>query len=67
MIVDDIRARKYAQQMGLKITGTLGVLILAKQKGVIASVKPILERIKKTDFRLTEELELRVLEKSNEK
>ncbi|MGE0587735.1 MAG: hypothetical protein AB7O48_04120 [Cyclobacteriaceae bacterium] len=34
--------------------------------GHIKSVKPLLDKIKKTDFRLTAELEKRTLQKSNE-
>lgn len=46
------------------ISGTLGVLIEAKLSGHIASVKPLLEKIKQTNFRLTDALEQSVLEKS---
>jgi predicted nucleic acid-binding protein len=66
LIIDDYKGRKFAEQLGIKITGTLGVLVEAKLSGQINSVKPIIEKIKKTDFRLTSELENEVLVKSNE-
>lgn len=66
MIIDDYKGRKYAEQLGIKITGTLGVIIDAKLSGLIDSVKPMLDKIKKTDFRLTAALEKKTLEKSNE-
>lgn len=66
LIIDDQKGRKYAEQFGIKITGTLGVIIDAKLSGHIPSIKPLLDKIKKTDFRLTEELEARALLKSNE-
>lgn len=66
LIIDDFKGRKYAERLGIKITGTLGVIIDAKLSGHIESVKPMLDKIKKTDFRLTVELERRTLEKSNE-
>lgn len=66
LIIDDYKGRKYAEQLGIKITGTLGVIIDAKLSGHIESVKPMLAKIKETDFRLTDELEKRTLEKSNE-
>ena len=66
LIIDDHKGRKYAEQLGIKITGTLGVIVDAKLNGLINSVKPLLERIKATDFRLTADLERRTLEKSNE-
>jgi predicted nucleic acid-binding protein len=66
LIIDDYKGRKYAEQLGIKITGTLGVIIDSKLSGHIKSVKPMLDKIKKTDFRLTAELEKKTLEKSNE-
>lgn len=66
LIIDDYKGRKYAEQLGIKITGTLGVIIDSKLSGHIESVKPILDKIKKTDFRLTAELEKKTLEKSND-
>lgn len=66
LIIDDYKGRKYAEQLGLKITGTLGIIVDAKLNGHINSVKPLLDKIKETNFRLTTELEKRTLEKSNE-
>jgi predicted nucleic acid-binding protein len=37
-----IYARKFAAQLGLSITGTLGIIIKAKLEGIIPSVIPIL-------------------------
>jgi predicted nucleic acid-binding protein len=66
LIIDDYKGRKYAEQLGIKITGTLGIIIDAKLSGHLKSVKDILDKIKKTDFRLTEDLERKTLEKSKE-
>ncbi len=66
LIIDDYKGRKYAEQLGIKITGTLGIVIEAKLVGHLKSVKPLLEKIKKTDFKLTTELERKTLEKSGE-
>ena len=38
VIIDD-NAAKTAKYLGLTVTGTLGVLIKAKQSGIISSVK----------------------------
>lgn len=56
LILDDNKARILAGSLGLKYTGTLGILIDAKKQGHLQSIKPALEKVKKTDFRLTEEL-----------
>jgi predicted nucleic acid-binding protein len=66
LIIDDFKGRKFAEQLGIKITGTLGVIIDAKITGYLKSVKPYLEKIKNTDFRLTIDLERKTLEKSGE-
>ena len=42
-IIDDKLAREYAKHLGIKITGTLGVLIKAKKRGFIEKVTPYLD------------------------
>ena len=66
IILDDYKARRIAEKLGLEITGTLGVIIKAKKSGVIDSVKPFLSKLKSTDFRLSAELENEILKRSGE-
>jgi predicted nucleic acid-binding protein len=66
IILDDYKARKIADQLGLIFTGTIGIIIKAKLNGVIPSFKPLLDKIKKTDFRLSTEIELQALKEANE-
>ncbi|MDP2386111.1 MAG: DUF3368 domain-containing protein [Bacteroidota bacterium] len=66
IILDDYKARKIAEQLNIKYTGTIGVIIKAKLKGVIPSIKPLLEKIKQTDFRLSPEIELLALKEAHE-
>ena len=66
LILDDYKARKIAERLGLTITGTIGVIIKAKLNGVIPFVKPLLEKIKKADFHLSAELEILALKAANE-
>jgi len=42
ILLDDYRARKVAQAIGLVVIGSAGLLGLAKRAGLIASIKPIL-------------------------
>ncbi|GAB4494125.1 MAG: DUF3368 domain-containing protein [Saprospiraceae bacterium] len=44
LILDDLRARKIAAGMGLLFTGTLGVIAVAKQRGIIPLARPLLEK-----------------------
>ena len=67
VILDDWKARKLAERLGLTVTGTLGVIIKAKNTGRIQSIKPYLEKIRKTNFRISEELEQVALKEANEK
>jgi predicted nucleic acid-binding protein len=48
------------------LTGTIGVIIKAKLNGMIPFIKPLLEKIKQTDFRLSAEIELQALKEANE-
>jgi predicted nucleic acid-binding protein len=66
LILDDFKARRIATQLGLSITGTLGIIIKAKLEGIIPSVIPILQKIKQTDFRLSNVLEIKVLKAAME-
>lgn len=56
LIVDDNKARKVATNLGISITGTIGVIAKAKLNGIIPSVIPLLQKIKQTNFRLSDEL-----------
>ena len=66
IILDDHKARKIAARLGIAYTGTMGVIIKAKLNGIIPSIKPILEKIKQTDFRISIEIELQALKEAGE-
>ena len=66
IILDDYKARIIAQRLGINITGTIGVIIRAKLSNIIPSIKPLLEKIKLTDFRLSDDLELLALKEAVE-
>jgi predicted nucleic acid-binding protein len=57
LILDDIKARKIAQGLGLNFTGTIGIIIKAKLQNIISSIEPIIEKIKQTNFRISPEVE----------
>lgn len=58
---DDNRARKVALSNGIAIIGSLGVLILAKNNGLLPAIRPALESIRKTGIHLSEALIKEVL------
>jgi hypothetical protein len=53
IILDDKQARETADELGLKVIGTLGLLILAKRKGFLSEVRPIMTQIiEQVNFRI---------------
>ena len=52
LILDDGIARRAAQTLGLKFTGTLGLLIDAKRAGLIEAVAPVLDELQALGFRV---------------
>jgi predicted nucleic acid-binding protein len=42
LIIDDYKARKLAHTLNVNYTETIGIIIPAKQKGIIDSIKPVL-------------------------
>ena len=54
VIIDDGLARKHAKYLGLKITGTIGVLLRAKQDGIIKDLRPYLNEMIRYGFYVSE-------------
>ena len=66
IIIDDLAARKVAQARGLPIIGTVGVLIVAKVRGIIPNVKDILDNLKKHGTRIGPRLYQQILNAAGE-
>ena len=66
LIIDDAKGRNLADALGIKITGTFGIILEAKLSGKIDSVKPLMAKIKQTNFHFSKELEKKILAKANE-
>lgn len=57
VLIDERPAREAAAKLGLRVSGLLGVLIRARQNGLIDSVKPLLLRLQdEAEFWLGQEL-----------
>ncbi|NDJ22147.1 DUF3368 domain-containing protein [Nostoc sp. B(2019)] len=46
VILDDLAARRCAATLGIPSRGTLGIVITAKQRGVIPAARPVLEQLR---------------------
>ncbi|MEZ4767580.1 MAG: DUF3368 domain-containing protein [Caldilineales bacterium] len=55
-ILDDGAARRCARSLSVPIKGTLGIVLLAKRRGVIDSATSVLDTIRQRGFRLDERL-----------
>ena len=56
LIIDELKGRREAEQLKIDITGTIGVLILAKQFGYIDSIRGDLQELQKTNFRISDSI-----------
>ena len=65
-ILDDGRARRYARLRGIACTGTLGILLKARQTGHLLQLAPILEALDKLGFRCAPETRNAVLRMAGE-
>ena len=45
LLMDETKGRQTAESYGIKVTGILGVLIKAKEEGLITEVKPYLQKL----------------------
>lgn len=66
LIIDDLKGRKLAAQLNIHYSGTLGLILRAKQERVLPSVKPIIKKIEKTNFRVDKNLLSTILQEAGE-
>ncbi|MGZ8246835.1 DUF3368 domain-containing protein [Methylomagnum sp.] len=66
LILDDLKARKLADNLNLRYTGLLGILIKAKQAGVITSIQEILVGLRTAGFRFSPAMEAKALRLAGE-
>jgi predicted nucleic acid-binding protein len=56
VIIDDSNAKKHAKYLKLPVTGTLGVLIKAKQNGYVDKLKPMLQMMIENGIYISQDL-----------
>lgn len=66
LLLDDLKARKLAIQLNFKITGVLGVIHKAKQMSIIDKIKPLIDELLLTDFRIADHIVYEMLKLNNE-
>lgn len=66
LIIDDHLGREIAKFCGLDFTGTLGVLLKARQQSHISALAPVLSALQQAGFWLDQDLIRMVLQKAGE-
>jgi predicted nucleic acid-binding protein len=66
VIIDEILGRRFAKHAGLKVTGTIGILIKAKEIGLIEKISPLLDEMQKKGIWINNKLKEKILAKVNE-
>ena len=66
LLLDDLKARKLATRLKFKITGALGVIHKAKQMAIIDKVKPLIDKLIQTDFRIANNIIEEILKLNGE-
>ncbi len=54
--LDDKKARRAARRLGLRVIGTLGILILAKKKGLLSDLREEIGKLLHTSFWLSQDV-----------
>lgn len=52
LLIDDLRARKVAQYNEIHVIGSVGILLMAKNQGLIPAIKPHLSCIQQSEVHL---------------
>lgn len=66
LIIDERKGRKFANELGITIIGTIGIFLKAKTLNLIPSVKEILQKLNSTDFRISDKMIQEILKSANE-
>ena len=61
VIIDERKGRRYANRLSIPLTGTLGVLLLAKERGLVTSLAPLLDELQEAGLYLDPDLVNQVL------
>ena len=67
LLIDERLGRREATRLGLSITGLLGVLLVAKRRGLVVAIRPVMnDLINQAGFRVSNQLYAEVLLAANE-
>jgi predicted nucleic acid-binding protein len=67
LIIDEIKGRKIAQFLHVDIIGTVGILILANNKGYISNMLGTILKLVNAGFRMSDDLINKIIDKYGKK
>jgi len=65
-IIDEKLGRRYATQLNIPVTGTIGILLRAKERGLITAVAPLLQELRNKSSWISDNLYERALRLAGE-
>jgi predicted nucleic acid-binding protein len=66
VILDELSARRAARQLGLRCTGTAGVIVESKRARLVMAARPLFQRLTESGFHLAPELVAAILKELGE-
>jgi len=66
VLIDDAQGRVAAATLKLKVIGSVGVLVIARERGLIPALAPLLEALKSSGYYLSDQLIQSALERVGE-
>jgi predicted nucleic acid-binding protein len=66
VLMDEKKGRRKLTQLGLQKIGTLGILLKAKQMGILSEIRPDIERLHQQGFSISQRVINAVLQQANE-
>ena len=66
LILDEQPARRLAKTLGLRVIGTLGLLMAGKEHGLLTQIRPELDRLASVRFFMDQDLYDRVIAQAGE-
>ena len=66
IFMDERAATRKARSIGLQSIGTLGILLIAKEKGIVTELKPLLTSLRLEGFHMSDTLYNQILHRADE-
>ncbi len=62
VVLDDRKARSAARHLGLPVIGTIGALVIARNSGVVSSLRQVLDELEQSGFYVSARLRREALD-----